>query len=498
MHGVDDRVDADEARHLERGQVERLAKRLTEGERSVLLLRRVLGRIGLAAPVLHRELDVVEPAGCSEAELLHAGEVREELERRARLAKRDPGVVIVALHLRRVDVVVVAPDVGEDLAGRWIHRDERRVVHVIAVERVDVVLDLFLGQLLHVPVERRVDVIAAAVGGLLAENVDELLAHAEGEMRRVQRRRGRRHLDRLALGRVCLRLRGVAVVDHGVQHLGAPGHRRGHVLDWVVVRRRLREAGEKRHLREGELVQVGNPEVGGRRRLETVGLVPVVDLVEVHLEDLLLAEGPRRLDREDRLFDLSREGRVVAEKAGLDELLGDRGSALRDPTTRGVRLERADDAADVDTRVRPEGLVLDRDRGVLHPLGNRIERDQLALLVGEGVKQMLSGPVVDVGSQGDGHGREVVRCGQISREVADHGGDADPDEGGSGEEGRAQDPREGADRSHRADAAGHAPTAALREAVGTVRPPGRDSLDGHLPYVTSGCTVRAIAETGVV
>ena len=120
------------------------------------------------------------------------------------------------------------------------------------------------------------------------------------------------------------------------------------------------------------------------------------------------------------------------------------------------------------------------------------------LLVGEGVKQMLSGPVVDVGSQGDGHGREVVRCGQISREVADHGGDADPDEGGSGEEGRAQDPREGADRSHRADAAGHAPTAALREAVGTVRPPGRDSLDGHLPYVTSGCTVRAIAETGVV
>src|SRR5207244_2200638 len=80
----------------------------------------VLGRIGLAAPVLHRELDVVEPAGCSEAELLHAGEVREELERRARLAKRDPGVVIVALHLRRVDVVCVDPDVREDLGGPWI------------------------------------------------------------------------------------------------------------------------------------------------------------------------------------------------------------------------------------------------------------------------------------------------------------------------------------------------------------------------------------------
>ena len=63
-------------------------------------------------------------------------------------------MVVVALDLGGVHVVVVAPDVGEDLAGRRIHGDERGVVDVVALERVDVVFDLFFGELLHVPVER--------------------------------------------------------------------------------------------------------------------------------------------------------------------------------------------------------------------------------------------------------------------------------------------------------------------------------------------------------
>src|SRR5207247_5412610 len=118
--------------------------------------------------------------------------------------------------------------------------------------------------------------------------------------------------------------------------------------------RGLRETRQKRHLAERQPAQVGDPEVRRRGGAQAVGLVPVVDLIEVHLEDLLLVEGPRRLEREDRLLDLPRERGVVAQEARLDELLRDRGSALTDAAARGVRLERAGDATDVYSGVRPE------------------------------------------------------------------------------------------------------------------------------------------------
>ena len=300
-------------------------------------------------------------------------------------------------------------------------------------------------------------------------------------MRRVQRGRRGGHLDHLALRRVGLGLGRVAVLDHRVEHERAARERRGHVLDRVVVRWRLRQTREERHLPERELVQIEDPEVRRRRRLQPVRLIPVVDLVEVHLEDLLLAERPGRLDREDRLLDLSREGRVVPEEAGLDELLGDGRSPLGDAAARAVRLHGARDSADVDAGVRPERLVLDRDRRVLHRLGDRVERDQLTALVRERGEQVLPRAVVNVRRERHGDGREIVGRRQIRGEVTDRRGDPNTDEGDAGEQHRREDARERADGLDRAGATRHPPAAPVREAIGAVRPPGRDSLDGHLP-----------------
>ena len=389
-------------------------------------------------------------------------------------------MVVVALHLRRVHVVVVAPDVREDLPGRRVHRDERRIVDVVSLEGVDVLAHLFLGELLHVPVERRVDVVAAAIGRLLAEDLHELLAHAESEVRGVERGRHRLDLDRLVLRRFGLGRGGVAVLDHGVEHEGPARLGARHVLDRVVIGGRLWEAREKGHLAEGQLVQVGDAEVRGRGRLQPVGLVPVIDLVEVHLEDLGLAERPRRLDREDRFFDLARERRVVTEEARFDQLLRDRRAALRNASARAVDLDRANDATDVDAGVGPKGLVLDRDRRVLHPFGNGIDRDQIASFIRERVEEVLPASVVDVSGEGHRHRGEVARGGKIRGEVAERRGRGDADEREAGEEDGREDARERADRPHRADAARKAAARTGRKTIGTVSPARSDPLDGHL------------------
>jgi len=185
--------------------------------------------------------------------------------------------------------------------------------------------------------------------------------------------------------------------------LSAPRHCALDVLARVIVGGRLRQAGEEGHLGERQLVQVGDAEVGGGCRLQAVRLVSVVDLVEVHLEDLGLAECARRLDREDRFLDLPREGRIVTEEAGLDQLLSDRRAALGDAAARAVDLDRADDAGDVDAGIGPERLVLDSDGRVLHPLRDGVDRDEITTFVGERVEKVLAAAVVDVGGQRHGH-----------------------------------------------------------------------------------------------
>src|SRR5439155_8403104 len=100
MDRVDDRVDADKTRDLERGEVQGFTQRLTDGDRAVLLLRRVLRAVALATAVGHVELDVVELGRRRHPQLEHARQVGEELECRPRLTEGDTGVVVVALYLR--------------------------------------------------------------------------------------------------------------------------------------------------------------------------------------------------------------------------------------------------------------------------------------------------------------------------------------------------------------------------------------------------------------
>src|SRR5206468_1676647 len=230
----------------------------------------------------------------------------------------------------------------------------------------------------------------------------------------------------------------------------------------IERRRRLRHAREQRGLGERELREIALAEVRLRRGLDAVRLIPVVDLVEVELEDLLLRVRSRHLNGEDRLLHLARDAHLVADDALLHELLRDRGCAAHDGVMKEVVADGADDAEDVDAGVGPERLVLGAERRVDDDLGHLIERHDLAALDLELVEERLAGAVVDLRRERERVLRKVFRGGEIRAEERERSDRPDRREADARDEEGGQDRREDGKPSTNA-----APTSAPQLAIRT-------------------------------
>ena len=124
-----------------------------------------------------------------------------------------------------------------------------------------------------------------------------------------------------------------------------------------------------------------------RRRLDPARSVPEVDVIEVHLQDLVLAEGVLDLLGDAHLEDLAAErallaGQVLGEDVA-GKLHGQSARAFLDSARAHVVPHRAQDAAQVDGLVIAEALVLDGDERLGHVFGQRRQSNQLALDGGE-------------------------------------------------------------------------------------------------------------------
>src|ERR671919_3017561 len=139
-----------------------------------------------------------------------------------------------------------------------------------------------------------------------------------------------------------------------------------------------------------------------RRRLGAVRMASEIDLVQIGLENPVLApalqvrrvQGRRRgapevrqpllleLDGEARLLRLALPGDLVPDVEIADELLGEGGAALDDLPALEVLHRRADDALVVDAVVREEAPVLDGDCRVGEERRHLVERDGLTVLLG--------------------------------------------------------------------------------------------------------------------
>ena len=129
--------------------------------------------------------------------------------------------------------------------------------------------------------------------------------------------------------------------------------------------------------------RIGREEEATCRRFHAVRTLPEVHRVEVLLEDLALRVLVVQPVGEDELLRLALQIALVAQDAVLDQLLRDRRSALADLAAREVVDERARHATDVDTRVRPERLVLGRDHRVDQDLWHLGELGRITVLDAE-------------------------------------------------------------------------------------------------------------------
>ena len=138
------------------------------------------------------------------------------------------------------------------------------------------------------------------------------------------------------------------------------------------------EPGQQRRLGDGQ-VGDGHPEelLGGRGH--AVGLGAEVDLVQVALEELVLAPPLLEGHRVEQLLGLAQDALLVAHEVLLRHLLGDGGAALFHLTGPHVRHQGPEDGPPVVAAVVPEVVVLGRQHRLADDLGDLVEGDDLAV-----------------------------------------------------------------------------------------------------------------------
>ena len=237
-----------------------------------------------------------------------------------------------------------------------------------------------------------------------------------------------------------------AVLDHLGQNPIAARHRRLVTPRRVVLARRLGERGQIGHFAQSEFVERA-VEIVERRRRHAVGTAAEIDLVEVELEDAVLAEGLLEAHREDGFLHLARERELVREQEVFRHLLchgrgADRPAVLAQIDE--VLDDRARHADRIDSEMFVEGLVLGGEKGLNEAVGHRRKRHEKPLLARVFGEQSPV-PRVDAG----GHRGFVGGKPSVVREVAAvvEEREGDPPRGQRGQEEQAQGDE--AERSHR-------------------------------------------------
>jgi hypothetical protein len=231
--------------------------------------------------------------------------------------------------------------------------------------------------------KRRVDPEAGCVGGLLV-SIEEMLPDHLGEMV------GPRRVGLAFTPDVELRdLRGLVLLGRDEVELAHPAQdvllarlRASGIGDRVVARRGLRQSGEHRELGDAETLEWSS-EIGLGGGREPVGALSEKDLVDVELEDLVLAQVVFDLECEQGLVELAAERLLLAEEEVACHLHGDRAGPLSRAAVEEVRERGARHADVVDAAVLVEAFVLGGKNCLHHGLRHVLDRDERAPFLAE-------------------------------------------------------------------------------------------------------------------
>ena len=259
------------------------------------------------------------------------------------------------------------------------------------------------------------NVVTASVQALVAEfgHVERDPADLLDEIVRIAILRARRGLldDQIFLDRrFSLCTADPAKVGHLIQNPVPSDDRLGLAAEGMVVVGTLRQRGQIGVLGERQVTD-GFAEVVIGGCAHPVRAISQPDFVEVELQDALLGQGPLKLRRQDRLFELPPNGWVGRQQDILRDLLGDRRAALQPPALGQIDHileQRAAKPAQVQSTMLEEAAILRSEEGLGRLGRNGVIGNEDPPLTGEFADQ---GAIPGVGSGGGG--RVVVH--QIPR-----------------------------------------------------------------------------------
>ena len=233
--------------------------------------------------------------------------------------------------------VVAAANEGENLSGVWVQCDERdlrvsdgrgALAVLLADDFVDVLdtgLDGSGSDGLQVGIERRVDAEVLVGEVLVADALDELVVYQVDEVGGFAGVDvGRREMERLSFSAVCLGLGDGSGFDHGVEDDVAALNGTLRMPVGIETAWTLDHSGEQSVLRGIQLLEVFAEE-GLRSLTKAVDVVAAamaeVDLVGVHLEDLLFRESCFELKGDEQLDHLPLEAFFWRQEEVFGKLL---------------------------------------------------------------------------------------------------------------------------------------------------------------------------------
>ena len=247
---------------------------------------------------------------------------------------------------------------------RHVDPCQRPAVAASPAELEQPVAQRVVGAALHVRVERRDHPVAGRVG-VLAVELQHLATDHLGNPRRRQLGRGAVQLRQHGLGHrgLVLGRRDEVEVEHAAEHVVAAHAGVRRAAHRVVVGRRRQHAGQRRGLRDVDVLE-RLAEVDLRCRRDAVGALSEEHLVQEQRHDLFFRELLFYLPGEEGLAQLAREQAFAGQEVVARELLGDRAAALAARARAQVVDGGAQDADRVDAGVAEETAVLGGDEGI--------------------------------------------------------------------------------------------------------------------------------------
>ena len=160
----------------------------------------------------------------------------------------------------------------------------------------------------------------------------------------------------------------VAEVMHATKHIGTTQQGARHVVDRIAGGRKFRQRCQHRALGLGQLVQgLAVIELGGSGN--AVGAIAEETLVEVKLEDLVLAQRILDAEGEEDLGQLARIGDFRAQEELPGHLLGDRAATGHMLAAgRCDQPHRTQDAGDIDAGMTVEIRVFRRQHRIFEAI----------------------------------------------------------------------------------------------------------------------------------